>query len=200
MENNTIRFTSSLFSHERKTVGTTDYLTPASQQRVLAAASRFEELSRHGYNPIVIFTGGMMPNARTPTSELMNNFFQEITGIPSTALPLSNETDGNIKTCFEKIPDGVKVEVLSHSYHILFKRVDEVIDRYKGNREVNFIGIEELHDSYVDTNLIPESLRFSNAFEAMQCILLPIAGKIGIDLPAIYRNFGKVRLLLNRAK
>lgn len=189
-----------VLSHEQKQVDEKGYLTITSQQRVLGAVSRYEELVAQGFNPIVVFTGGMKPNAKSPTSELMSTFFNDLTGFPSTALPLSNETDGNIKTCFENIPDGVKVEVLSHSYHNLFGRVDEVISRYKGDREVNFIGIEGLHDNYVDTNIIPESLRFSNAFEAMQCILLPLAGRIGIDLPSIYKNFSKVRLLLNRAK
>lgn len=65
---------------------------------------------------------------------------------------------------------------------------------------MRFIGIEELQDNYLDINFIPEKLRFSNATEALQCMLLPIAGRLGIDLPTIYRNFSKVRLFLNQAK
>ncbi len=187
-----------VLSHGQKRIGGVDFLTNNSQQRVLGAVTRYEQLFLQGYDPIVIFTGGKKPNALFDTSELMSNQFQEISGFPSTALPLSNETDGNIKTCFENIPNGLRVEVISQRYHNFLNRVVEIIDRYKEDREVNFVAIEDLDDNYIDTDFIPESLRFSSTIEALQCTLLPIAGWIGIDLPAIYKTFSKFRLFLNQ--
>lgn len=108
-----------VLSHGQKQVEGEDYLTETSLQRVLGAVSRYKELSRQGFNPMVIFTGGIKPNANSHTSVLMNAFFQDLSGFPSTAIPLSNETEGNIRTCFEIMPRGTKVEVLSHSYYNL---------------------------------------------------------------------------------
>ncbi len=189
-----------VLSHGQRQVEGEDYLTTTSLQRVLGAVSRYEELSRQGFSPIVIFTGGMKPDAEFHTSSLMSDFFNSLTGLDSIAMPLSNETDGNIRTCFESIPLGTRVEVLSHSYHNLLGRVEDAIIRYKNNREVEFIGIEELPDNYLDTNFIPEKLRFSNAIEALQCILLPIAGKMGINVTNIYKNFSKIRSYNNRPR
>jgi hypothetical protein len=184
-------------SHGQVDVAGTKYLSIQSQERVIGTASRYEELLRRGYDPVVIFTGGMKSAGQLHTSELMRDFFFDLTGFTSQAIPLSNETDGNIRTCFQTLPNSATIEVLSNGYHNFGGRVRQLIDKYKKDREVKFLAIEELGGNYVDTNFIPVSLRFSTPIEAMQCILLPIAGKLGIDLSRIYGDFSKFRLKMN---